>query len=97
MLVDNYKISLKFFRIFLDLFLIKSNKDKYRVAQRVLNFKKKTRLTVMSMHSKLLNNHSMHPLLSAGDGVEPPTNFSKTKGELDRTSTFKGKLLEKRG
>ena len=64
MLVDNYKISLKFFRIFLDLFLIKSNKDKYKVAQRVLNFKKKTRLTVMSMHSKLLNNDSMHPLLS---------------------------------
>ena len=62
------------------LFLIKSNKDKYKVAQRVLSFKKKTRLTVMNMHSKLLNNHSVYPFLSTGGrGVEPPTNFSKRR------------------
>ena len=48
------------------LFLNKSNKGKYKVAQRVLSFKKKTRLTVMNMHSNLLNNHSVHPPLSAG-------------------------------
>ena len=64
------------------LFLIKSNKDKYKVAQRVLSFKKKTRLTVMNMHLKLLhvkllNNHSVHPPLSRGGGVEPPNKFSK--------------------
>ena len=64
------------------LFLIKSNKDKYKVAQRVLSFKKKTRLTVMNMHSKLLNNHSVHPPLSAGErswggGVKLQTNFQK--------------------
>ena len=59
------------------LFLIKSNKDKYKVAQRVLSFKKKTRLTVINMHSKLLNNHSVHPPLSGGGGVEPPNKFSK--------------------
>ena len=50
------------------LFLIKSNKDKYRVAQRVLSFQKKTKLTVMNKHSKLLNNQSVHPSLSAGGG-----------------------------
>ena len=50
------------------LFLIKSNIDKYKVAQRVLSSKKKTKPTVMNMHSKLLNNHSVHPPLSAGDG-----------------------------
>ena len=50
------------------LFLIKSNKDKYKVAQRVLSFKKKTRLTVMNMHSKMLNNYSVHPPVSAGGG-----------------------------
>ena len=66
MLLNNYKISLKFFRTFDETVLkIKSNKDKYKVAQRVLSFKKKTRLTVMNMHSKLLNNQSVHPLLSA--------------------------------
>ena len=48
------------------LFLNKNNKGKYKVAQRVLSFKKKTRLTVMNMHSNLLNNHSVHPPLSAG-------------------------------
>ena len=31
-------------------------KDKYKVAQRVLSFKKKTKLTVLNIHSKLLNN-----------------------------------------
>ena len=50
------------------LFLIKSSKDKSKVAQRVLSFKKKTKLTVMNMHSKLLNE------------VEPPTNFQKGGG-----------------
>ena len=62
------------------LFLNKSNKGKYKVAQRVLSFKKKTRLTVMNMHSKLLNSHSVHPPLSDGKGVEPPTKFSKRGG-----------------
>ena len=50
------------------MFLIKSNKDKYRVAQRVLSFQKKTKLTVMNKHSKLLNNQSVHPSLSSGGG-----------------------------
>ena len=54
------------------------NKGKYKVAQRVLSFKKKTRLTVMNMHSKLLNSHSVHPPLSEGEDVEPPTKFSKS-------------------
>ena len=58
------------------LFLFKCNKDKYKVAQIVLSFKKKIRLTVMNMNSKLLNNHSVHPLLSSGE-FEPPTIFSK--------------------
>ena len=56
------------------------NKGKYKVAQRVLSFKKKTRLTVMNMHSKLLNSHSVHPPLSDGGRVEPPTKFSKRGG-----------------
>ena len=64
------------------LFLNKSNKGKYKVAQRVLSFKKKTRLTVMNMHSKLLNSHSVHPPLSDGKGVEPPTKFSKRGGSM---------------
>ena len=50
------------------------------MAQRVLSFKKKTRLTVMNMHSKLLNSHSVHPPLSDGGRVEPPTKFSKRGG-----------------
>ena len=62
------------------LFLNKNNKGKYKVAQRVLSFKKKTRLTVMNMHSKLLNSHSVHPPLSDGGRVEPPTKFSKRGG-----------------
>ena len=73
------------------LFLFKSYKDKYKVAQSVVNFKKKARLTVMNMHSKFLNNHSVHPLLSAGGrGVEPPTNFSKRGRGVGRTSNFRG-------
>ena len=63
------------------LFLIKSNKDKYKVAQRVLSFKKKTRLAVMNMHSKLLNNHSVHPLLSAGGKGGWTSNQFFKKGE----------------
>ena len=59
------------------------NKGKYKVAQRVLSFKKKTRLTVMNMHSKLLNSHSVHPPLSDGGRVEPPTKFSK-RGSFKR-------------
>ena len=51
------------------LFLNKSNKGKYKVAQRVLSFKKKTRLTVTNMHSKLLNSHSVHPPLSDVGGA----------------------------
>ena len=58
------------------LFLNKSNKGKYKVAQRVLSFKKKTRLTVIDIHSKLLNSHSVHPSLSDGEDIEPPTKFS---------------------
>ena len=34
----------------------------------------------MNMHSKLLNSHSVHPPYSDGDGVEPPTKFSKRRG-----------------
>ena len=51
-------------------------KGKYKVAQRVLSFKKKTRLTVIDIHSKLLNSHSVHPPLSDGEDIEPPTKFS---------------------
>ena len=47
------------------LFLIKSNEE-ILVTQRVLSFKKKIYLTVMNMHSKLLNNGSVYPPLSAG-------------------------------
>ena len=82
------------------LILIKSNKDKYKVAQRVFSFQKKTRLTVMNMHSKLLNNDSLHPPLSAGVGwglrLNLQPNFTK-KGGLDRTTTCIGGLLGKRG
>ena len=80
MLINNYKTTLNFVRTFDVTFLIKCNKDKYKVAQRVLSFKKKTRLTVMNMHSKLLNSHSVHPPLSDGGRVEPPTKFSKRGG-----------------
>ena len=39
---------------------------KYIVTQRVPSFKKKIYLTFMNMHSKLLNNGSVYPPLSAG-------------------------------
>ena len=73
------------------LFLIKSNKVKYQVAQRVLSFKKKTRLTVTNTHSNLLNSCSVHLPLSAGGKGEPPTKFTKRGGD------FRGNLLGKRG
>ena len=54
------------------------------MTQRVLSFKKKTKLlSVMNIDSKLLNNHSVHPPLSSGGGggvIEPPTKFSKKRG-----------------
>ena len=50
------------------------------VTQRVLSYKKKIKLTVMNMHSKLLNNDSVYPPLSAGAEIEPPTKFSKKMG-----------------
>ena len=37
-----------------------------------------------------------HPSFCRGEGVEPPTKFSK-RGGLDRASTFRGGLLGKRG
>ena len=58
------------------LFLIKSTKVKYKVAQRVLSFKKKTSLTVMNMHSNLLNSRSVYRPLSA-EGSEPQNGFQK--------------------
>ena len=41
----------------------------------------------------------MHHSFLLGGGVEPPTKFSKRGGGggLDRTSTFRGGLLGKRG
>ena len=78
------------------LFLNKSNKGKYKVAQRVLSFKKKTRLTVMNMHSKLLNSHSVHPPLSDGGRVEPPTKFSK-RGGLTGPQLLEGGCWERGG
>ena len=59
----------------MELFLNKSNKGKY-MAQRVLSFKKK-QVDCYEHDSKLLNSHSVHPPLSDGEGVEPPTKFSK--------------------
>ena len=67
------------------------------MAQRVLSFKKKSRLIVMNMHSKLLNNHSVHPSFSAGGLSLQPNLKKKGGGRLDRTSTFRGCLLGKRG
>ena len=52
------------------------------VTQRVLSFKKKIKLTVMNMHSKLLNNASMYPPLSAGEGLNLQPNFPKRGGGL---------------
>ena len=77
------------------LFLIKSNKVKYKVAQRVLSFKKKTRLTVMNMHSKLLNNHSVHPPLSAGE-VNLQPNFQKG-GSFTESQPLEGICWERGG
>ena len=79
------------------LFLIKSNKDKYKMVQRVLSFKKKTRLTVMNMHSKLLNNGNVHPPLSAAGGFEPPTNFSKREGGFTGPQLLEGICWEQGG
>ena len=56
-------------------FLIKSNKVKHKVAQRIFSFQKKARLTVMNMHSNFLNSRSVHPPLSAGGNLQP--NFQK--------------------
>ena len=94
MLINNYKTTLNFVRTFDVTFLIKSNKDKYKVAQRVLSFKKKTWLTVMNMHSKLLDNHGVHPPLSTWEGGS--TKFSK-RGRLGRTLFLRGGLLGKKG
>ena len=66
------------------------------MAQRVLSFKKKTRLTVMNMHSKLLNSHSVHPPLSDGERVEPPTKFSK-RGSLTGPQLLEGVCWERGG
>ena len=38
------------------------------VTQRVFSFKKKINLTAMNMQSKLLNNGSVYPPVSAGKG-----------------------------
>ena len=63
------------------LFLIKSDKDKYKVAQKVLSFKYKTRLIVMNMNSKLSNNWSVHLPLSTGvGGLNLQPNFQKGRG-----------------
>ena len=79
MLLINYKISLKFFRTFVKLFFNKSNKGKYKVAQKNSEFKKKTWLTVMNMVVKqLLNSHSVHlPLSDVGGGLNLQPNFQK--------------------
>ena len=58
-----------FLEALMKMFLIQRDKDKYKKAQRVLSFIKKTRLTVMNMDSKLFNNDSVH---------QP--NFLKTGG-----------------
>ena len=49
---------------------------------------------MLSFDSSL--KHSVQPPLAAGAGVELPAKFSK-RGWLDRTSTFRGGLLGKRG
>ena len=77
------------------LFLIKSNKDKYRVAQRVLSFQKKTKLTVMNKHSKLLKiKVCTHPfLLEEGVEVKPPTK--KGGGSLTEPQLLEGVCWER--
>ena len=49
------------------------------MAQRILGFKKKTGLTIMNMHSNLLNSRSVHHPLPAGHGggVNLQPNFQK--------------------
>ena len=47
------------------------------MAQRVLDFKKKTWLTVVNMDSNLLSSCSVHRPLSLEQVGEPPTDFSK--------------------
>ena len=54
MLLNNDKYLSNFLEPLMKLFLIPSNKDKYKVAERILSLK--TLWTVMNMHSKLLNN-----------------------------------------
>ena len=78
-------------------FLSKINKGKYNVAQRVLSFKKKTSLTVMNLHSKLLNSHIVHPPLSDGGRVEPPTKFSKKGWGLTGPQLLEGVCWERGG
>ena len=48
----------------------------------------------MSHDTKESSVHPTHPPFCRG--VKPPTKFSK-KGRLDRTSTFTGRLLGKKG
>ena len=62
------------------LFLNKSNKGKYKVAQRVLSFKKKTRLAVINMRSKLLNSYSVHPPFLIEGGLNLQPKFLKRRG-----------------
>ena len=67
------------------------------MAQRVLGFKKKTRLTVMNMHSNLLSSRSVyHPLSAGWGGGEPPTKFSK-RGGLTEPQLLEGICWERRG
>ena len=54
MLLNNDKYLSNFLEPLMKPFLIPSNKDKYKVAERILSLK--TLWTVMNMHSKLLNN-----------------------------------------
>ena len=79
------------------LFLIKSNKDKCKMAQRVLSFKKKSRLIVMNMHSKLLNNHSVHPSFSAGGLSLQPNLKKKGGGGLTGPQLLEGVCWERGG
>ena len=54
MFLNNNKYLSNFLEPLMKLFLIPSNKEKYKVAERILSLK--TLWTVMNMHSKLLNN-----------------------------------------
>ena len=55
MLLNNHKY-LSISLISISIFLIQNNKDKYKLAQRVIILKNKTRLTVINMHSNFLSN-----------------------------------------